>query len=64
MRNRNLLLGVVLVVALVLSACTQPSSTGIEPSPATSATPMSNMDHAAMVDASQPFDAQFIDSTI
>jgi YVTN family beta-propeller protein len=63
MQNRSLLLVVVLVVALVLSACVQ-STTSTETSAATTVTPMANMAHAAMVDPSEPFDAQFIDSMI
>ena len=61
MYNRNLLLVVVLAMGVALSACTQPLTTSTE---TTAATPMSNMDHAAMVDSSQPIDAQFIDSMI
>jgi YVTN family beta-propeller protein len=62
MQNRSLLLVVVLVVALVLSACVQPPGTEITAD--TSVTPMTNMDHAAMVDPSEPFDTQFIDGMI
>lgn len=68
MYNRSLLLVVVFAMGVALSACTQPLITSPETTAATTtnitATPMSNMDHAAMVDSSQPFDAQFIDSMI
>src|SRR5688572_232786 len=60
MWNRNLLLIVVVLFAVVLSACAQSPTIGTETS---AATPLANMDHAA-ADASQPIDAQFIDSMI
>jgi YVTN family beta-propeller protein len=75
MWNRWLLPITVLLTALVLSACAQPLSPATLPStdaPAAGSeatddiitTPMANMDHSAMVDPSEPFDAQFIDSMI
>lgn len=84
MRNRSLLLTVILLAILLLAACTQalvpaPPQSGAEPAvppvetttttlptamPAAMPATMEGMDHAAMMDPNQAFDAQFIDSMI